>query len=1505
MANQQDKQQQLSKINKLIGGMNTDVNPIDQPPGSYRFALNATNNREVGALSNERGTEVFGTLPAGWILIGSILVNDLPSDTKFVLFFSRALGFGPPDSMIQKMDFDGNPTTLLHDVANTTANKLNFTDRFPIEGEYKINATGEVSVYWTDDYNVPRYLNLTLIPSMPFASYELDLFPKIDTYPQVVLEKVRSSSGALRAGSYQLAVAYMTEDGAVTSYLDISNPVSITDEPEGNAHVATNAWGSFASNVFNGAEGGTPTSKAIDWTVSNLDLTYSYLVPCIVRTVGGAIDAIVLDRENIPQSGASVLISYTGMEQEIEEIISAVQIPKESYTKAKTVAQVDDVLYWGNLEKQKIDIGYQKYANNIKIFATQLNDNYAASASVDLTNYGTINMNFTKGAGVDGYDFSSFKSYKQGEVYAFYITWVLKDGSETVAYHIPGRGPLNTSYVDGPSKMETDLVTATTGYSIYDHPFASQITNWGVGMPLFHFHKWMFQYNSAAGRNFGFWQNASETYPTTSNGDFEGWNGDSTGTGAWSGSTLEGEKVRHHHFPLSDKRGSSGFNGTYPAFAHSSTYAEFAQNPVGIRVNDVPVPDFILDSCVAYKIYYLEKDTENMVNLGQTMIQGGRENGGEHKDDFGEHWLCMPNQWLDRYNASGGYFATPFFTTQPLDLMQTGGSIAAVDYIAFEPFMFNIGPGAGQNIYAKDSYGQDFHQTSEAHIANDWCQKDVEPLHGGTWGNRQVAVIRGKTRVPAGAIFGSVGGFTKPVDNEGSSELIAFELWDNVSFPNDFQSWGSAATDPYDTGWPTTNQLNYSWSPALNNHRRYIVNLMSFKQDVHLGWNKQRNFTYTGYSATIDSSLALTNGGYTDRPWDGSSAHGNGPVTLGGDVHIGYYCEARYRETARMDWDNSGTTIYEHIYAASTMSSGQTILSNAYINPDKESFHDYTLNNHMVEARVHAQWRHANDDSEAFYPALEPNHPAILDHETIAKKFPVLNADYLKNNNTRLLRAFDPDDDLQLFTDFPTRIIRSVKYNQSGLDDNFRVYLPEDYRDMPRHRGELWKLKSFNNIVIPHMERALYMTKGKETLQVTDASEAFLGTGDIFEKDPAEVLLTDTGHAGLGSQWAAVTSEFGYFFADKDAGKVFLLGDKQLEEISLYGMRKFFAENLSTGSQINALNPTIGPSNNKQWDNPIRGIGLHATYDPVLKRFILTKKDLRQTTALPVTNNNTIPTVYDEEKRWWYNNGNEVEIFTYWEPYIEWTVSYDPQIKTWVSFHSYAPTHYISALDAYYGYYGYSMKDGSSGTNYRLFKHGSGDPGTYYAGGFYNTLFPFMVDFIDNDGPDTVKSYKSIDYTTESIALDGSSFGPAGTLVMENPFDYISVYNSYQESGLISVTATNSRKADRMWFFNDFRDFADTSTGNLPSLTNPMTHLNGNYEVSTIGTMSVPGTQTIKYMPSINSAFLNLAKPWNERRRFVDKWMGVRLIRAHPASSDQNILVSLYTVNAHKKINYR
>ena len=69
MAQEQNKNQQLKRLNKLIAGMNTDADPIDQPPGTYRFAYNATSNREIGALSSERGTEIFTNLPSGFLIV--------------------------------------------------------------------------------------------------------------------------------------------------------------------------------------------------------------------------------------------------------------------------------------------------------------------------------------------------------------------------------------------------------------------------------------------------------------------------------------------------------------------------------------------------------------------------------------------------------------------------------------------------------------------------------------------------------------------------------------------------------------------------------------------------------------------------------------------------------------------------------------------------------------------------------------------------------------------------------------------------------------------------------------------------------------------------------------------------------------------------------------------------------------------------------------------------------------------------------------------------------------------------------------------------------------------------------------------------------------------------------------------------------------------------------------------------------------------------------------------
>mgnify|MGYP003629633247 FL=1 len=1486
---------------KLIQGINRDLNPIDQIPGTYRYALNATTGRDIGAISNEAGTINYVDLPSALEVIGSVVVYDLASQTKFVIFSVSDTGV----SEIGKIGLDHMYTTLVNDVASIE--KFNFSSGFPIEGEYKINSTGEVSIYWTDDKNVPRYMNLSNIPTSPYNLDLFNLFPQIKSYPIVLLDNIMSNGGALKLGTYQLAVAYMTEDGAVTSYLEIGNPIYINDENESAAMEPTNSWGGanlLSDGVYNGGAGGIGTSKAIRWSVRELDLDYKFIQPCIIRVVDNIQDAITLDKVQINTAvGGLTYVYFTGLEQSASEIIGAVQVPKEAYTKAKSVAQVDDVLYWGNLEKNRTDIGYQKYANHIKIHKAQVNPDHNA----DTGTTSIWHLIYDTGIPMDRFALksnryaSTLKGYKRGEVYAFYITWVMKDGTESVAYHIPGRRATPTWrwYVDGiwtanGGMYENELVTTQTqSTGGDDHSWMSQIPHLG-SQSLFYFTDTYAGTNYTIGnrRGFGYWENQTETYPDLANdvdidgnyaGNFEEWKVDTFGNGNQVPGSIDlhGEKVRHHHFPTNAAFAESGFMGNSVDF---NTQQLQTVNPLGIRINDVPIPAEVIELCVAYKIYYLEKTTNEKVCVDYAPIQGGRENGGKHFDNFGSAWLAFPHQWLDdQYIAgpTGGLseVPTPFFTALPLDSMLSGDTIDSIDWVQFEDTEYAIN-GDGFSIWQQSSDGVTFgNRQNETHLSYDFCKHNL----WGVGNMKRTFALRAKTRVPGGSIM-QPSGFTNPVDNENGTECIAFEMYDSWGFDNWYHNNGSVQ-DIYRDSASSTNEIN---KVAVYYHSH--ANFHSFKLNVHLGFNNQTQFVYTGYAQNIiDPGGGL---GYMHNPNSTGDWFGEGDICMGGDTYIGYYSYDRYRKSTRYTTYPAGgsTQYHQHILGGGApMSHDEMFSPSSVMLINNSKIWDYAVYVFMTESRHNPYMRHTDSDDTAYYPSYPASHSLLMDHEAPTKKLATYNLDFNKLNMTRIVQAFDKDEPLQSFTDFPTRIIRSIKYNQSGLRDNFRVYLPEDYRDLPRHRGELWKVKSWNNVVVPHMERAMYLTKGKETLQVSDASEAFLGTGDLFEKDPAEILLTDRGYGGSGSQWGAVSSEFGYFFADKDAGKIFLMGEK-LEEISSHGLKHFFAEHLQTGKELTQYGL---PYN---YDNPIKRIGIIATYDPSLKRFILTKKDLK-----PNPNSDWSTVSYDPETRWFSDSGAQVTL-EHFLRHKEWTASYDPQSKAWVSFHSYKPVHYLAGLKRFYSVEGRSYNFGvpqhELGNN--LWEHQSPVENLIYQtpGRFYNTNYGFMVDYIDNEGPELTKTYKSITWVATHIDVISGSYMD---LPFNPPVSSFQVYNSRQLSAVIPYAeGVNGRKTERSWYFNGFRDDVDYSVLNNPPSNEPMVN---NY----VDPGSWPDTSSIgagfaeDWLPGFNTDYLSATKQWHERGKFTDKWLGIR----YYYSNIQNNFVSLYSVDAYKKISYR
>ena len=70
---------------RFIKGLFKDTGQLDQPEGTWRYALNAVVNRIKGSISNEKGTQKAGELDPGFKVIGAIEI----SDNRVVLFLKQ------------------------------------------------------------------------------------------------------------------------------------------------------------------------------------------------------------------------------------------------------------------------------------------------------------------------------------------------------------------------------------------------------------------------------------------------------------------------------------------------------------------------------------------------------------------------------------------------------------------------------------------------------------------------------------------------------------------------------------------------------------------------------------------------------------------------------------------------------------------------------------------------------------------------------------------------------------------------------------------------------------------------------------------------------------------------------------------------------------------------------------------------------------------------------------------------------------------------------------------------------------------------------------------------------------------------------------------------------------------------------------------------------------------------------------------------------------------------
>ena len=762
---------------------------------------------------------------------------------------------------------------------------------------------------------------------------------------------------------------------------------------------------------------------------------------------------------------------------------------------------------------------------------------------------------------------------------------------------------------------------------------------------------------------------------------------------------------------------------------------------------------------------------------------------------------------------------------------------------------------------------------------------------------------KAKTYLQGDSIYdGKALGFGGKIFNGFGESLIAFGLKDQHEIYAGFAQNAYTGTDPIFTGYESLMhyglyQINHPFilvNPSLNNaykpgtndpigrntykrSQTIISNLHAFKTDVYKNIDNQ-DLIWTGYEVLGND---LENFIFEDdgTPAGSSTDYKTSTITpegiFGGDTYI---CRYGFRSTLTPN------------------------------NTDKNSQPIKGIHYHIVESPDNINFRHSESNEDLYFPG------------SIAKEILKTpgDKDFTHIDNLKYDDSFSADNDIRPAfplplreieqTSFPTRTHRSAKRDTSNLKDNYRLFLANDFKDLPKNRGDLWKLSTFNNLLYFHMEESLYATKGKQSMQMKDGSEAFVGSGDIFAQEPDEVLQSERGYAGTQSQWAAITTRNGYFFVDKNSRKVFMMTDK-LQDISNLGLENWFRDNLAFNLESLMINSDcLG----YLYDNPIAGIGLTAVYDPKFKRILLTKKDkslvdpaafqtgidLYQSDIDSGGNGavdgairfNCTANVFQQfifKGGNWHWNTIDWDDSTFTN--TSWTISYYPDFSLWCGFHDYVPYIYFNTSKNFY-----SFIEG----DLNIWEHNSNVKGS-----FYGTVNPFELEYIHNEFREGDGLVSSFNYTLEV-------FNVAGINVLEHGFTSFFMYNTFQLSGEEDLEyLINIRRVGNNWKVNRFRDMAAIATDTSAYYTSTNTNIIGGVNTGTITSSSINNMFSVTGMDEpINNSYLNLLpttnqnhKRWFERKKFMDKWAGIRLI----CDNNQNNLLNLYSASIGVRKIYR
>lgn len=318
----------------------------------------------------------------------------------------------------------------------------------PLSMECQPSYDGTVNLIINDDFNPPRIIN-TRFTKLEDNRYKIinrnqkeqtnlykegkidqqtRLFRNINHIPKIDLMSI-SNIGQLKGGNYTFYIKFADNDYNKTDMVAESGIVSVFKGYE-------NKPSTISGTVFD-----ERTDKSITLKVSNIDTSFSKVYVYYIRETSdqNGIRVTKAGMYTAPYEikDSELLITINGFEEEEELTPEEINIQYNIVTAAKTQTQVQNMLFFGNVQCALIDVkNLQNLSYYIKVSLKQREKSIGYISPDDYTQRNTDDVSQSEYYNTNNIYYNL--GYWPDEIYRLGVVYILNDDSLTPVFNLRG-----------------------------------------------------------------------------------------------------------------------------------------------------------------------------------------------------------------------------------------------------------------------------------------------------------------------------------------------------------------------------------------------------------------------------------------------------------------------------------------------------------------------------------------------------------------------------------------------------------------------------------------------------------------------------------------------------------------------------------------------------------------------------------------------------------------------------------------------------------------------------------------------------------------------------------------------------------------------------------------------------------------------------------------------------------------------------------------------------------